>query len=102
MLFIILDKLIIPNTLRDNENDKTVKDMDDLVNDFYNSLLVLDQCWQKKIPNHVTSEENSELSERNPSSIFLTAVEECEIVEILYKFKNKSPTDYILTRQQLK
>ncbi len=66
--------------------------MDDVVESFNKFFVNMRPNLAENIP--VTSEEyNDNIIERNPCSMFLTAVEEREIIEITEKCDNKMSTD---------
>lgn len=68
--------------------------MDVVANSFNQFFVNVGPDLAGKIPDHGTSEENLEkLINRNPCPMFLTAVEEREIVDIVMKCKNKKSSD---------
>ena len=68
--------------------------MDDVANSFNQFFVNVGPELAEKIPDPGTSgEDYSTLLERNPYSMFLKAVEEKEILDIVTKFKNKKSTD---------
>ena len=68
--------------------------MDDVVNSFNHFFVNVGPNLAGKIPDPLVSEDwNDNLIDRNPSSMFLTAVEEGEIIDIVNKCKYKTSTD---------
>lgn len=68
--------------------------MNDVVNSFNNFFVNVGPNLARKITDTLSSEEcNNNLVERNPSSMFLRAVQEKEIIEIVNKCKYKTSTD---------
>uniref|UniRef100_A0A3Q3EXG8 Reverse transcriptase domain-containing protein n=1 Tax=Labrus bergylta TaxID=56723 RepID=A0A3Q3EXG8_9LABR len=77
------------------DNDMTIDNMDDAVNGFNNYFVNVGPILAEKIPVSVRSDDkNYDFIDINPKSMFLTAVEESEIIEIVHKCKNKTSTDY--------
>ena len=77
------------------ENDMTIDNMDDAVNGFNQYFVNVGPILAEKIPVPVRSDDsNYDFIDINPKSMFLTAVEESEIIEIAHKCKNKTSTDY--------
>uniref|UniRef100_A0A3Q3EUW8 Reverse transcriptase domain-containing protein n=1 Tax=Labrus bergylta TaxID=56723 RepID=A0A3Q3EUW8_9LABR len=73
----------------------TIDNMDDAVNGFNNYFVNVGPILAEKIPVSVRSDDkNYDFIDINPKSMFLTAVEESEIIEIVHKCKNKTSTDY--------
>uniref|UniRef100_A0A3Q3LLQ2 Reverse transcriptase domain-containing protein n=1 Tax=Labrus bergylta TaxID=56723 RepID=A0A3Q3LLQ2_9LABR len=72
----------------------TIDNMDDAVNGFNNYFVNVGPILAEKISVSVRSDKNYDFIDINPKSMFLTAVEESEIIEIVYKCKNKTSTDY--------
>lgn len=69
--------------------------MDDVVNSFNHFFVSVGPNLAEKIP--VAAEPDAlqdHLIERNPSSMFLKAVDENEIIDVVRKCKNKTSTDY--------
>lgn len=75
-------------------NDNNIKNynIDDVVNSFNNFFVNVGPNLAANIPVS-TEEENESCIKSNPCSMFLTAVEECEIIEITDKCSNKMSTD---------
>ena len=68
--------------------------MDDVVNSFNNFFVNVGPNLARKIPDPLLPEDwNDNLIVRNPSSMFLTAVEEKEIIDMVNKCKYKTSTD---------
>ena len=68
--------------------------MDDVDNSFNQFFVNVGPELAERIPDPGTSgEDYDKLLERNPYSMFLKAVEEKEILDIVTKFKNKKSTD---------
>ena len=64
----------------------TIDNIDDAVNGFKNSFVNVGPILAEKIPVSVRSDDNIyDFIDINPKSIFLTAVEESEIIEIVHK-----------------
>ncbi len=77
---------IVKNTKKYNMNE--------VVNSFNEFFVSVGPDLAKKIPDLVTSEEqNNNLIERNLNSMFLTTVDEKEIMDIVSKCTNKKSTD---------
>ena len=69
--------------------------MDDAVNGFNQYFVNVGPVLAEKIPVPVRSDDRiNDFIDINPKSMFLTAVEESEIIEIVNKCKNKTSTDY--------
>ncbi len=79
------------------ENDKTINNMEDVVNSFNQFFVNVGQDLAAKIKKPETTQcgdvEDTERY-RNPSTIFLGAVDEEEIMEIVRKCKNKTSADW--------
>ena len=76
------------------DKDNANYNMDDVANSFNQFFVNVGPELAEKIPDPGTSgEDYSTLLERNPYSMFLKAVEEKEILDIVTKFKNKKSTD---------
>ena len=68
--------------------------MDDVVKSFNNFFVNVGPNLARKIPDPLLPEDwNDNLIVRNPSSMFLTAVEEKEIIDMVNKCKYKTSTD---------
>lgn len=76
------------------DNDKNINNMDDVVNSFNNFFVNVGLNLAQKIPNVTTDDINDHLIEQNPSSMFLKAVDEKEIIDVVNKCKNKMSTDF--------
>lgn len=90
---------IIRNGSRNNsypqyfvDNDKTIKKMDDVVNGFNKFFVCVGPELADKI-NVPESDNEVEYVDRNPSAMFLGAVDEKEIIDIVNKCKGKTSTD---------
>ena len=68
--------------------------MDDVVNSFNDFFVNIGPNLAEKIPVASSSEAwNDNLTDRDPSSMFLTAVDEKEIIDIVNNCKYKTSTD---------
>ena len=69
--------------------------MDDVANKFNDFFVNVGPDLAGRIPDPGTSGEHLDtLLERNPSSMFLKAVDESELLDIVKKCKNKKSTDF--------
>ena len=76
--------------------DKDIKNynMEDVVNSFNNFFVNVGPNLAKDIPDPVASEENNaHIIKRNSCSMFLSAVDEREVIEVVNKCNNKMSTD---------
>ena len=76
------------------DKDTNNYNMDEVVNSFNNFFVNVGPKLADNISDPVTSEEYTDnIIERNPCSMFLTAVEESEIIDIVDNCSNKMSTD---------
>ena len=76
------------------DNDLNVDNIEEVVNKFNHFFVSVGPKLAEKIPDPpMTGSTNEEVIERNPSSMFLRAIEEKEIIETVNKCKNKMSSD---------
>ena len=76
------------------ENGKTIKNMDEVVSGFNKFFVNVGPELANQINMETANEDVDDFNfERNPNSIFIKAVEEKEIIDIVRNFKNKISTD---------
>ena len=71
------------------ENDMTIDNMDDAVNGFNKYFVNVGPILSEKVPVR-SDDSNYDFIDINPKSMFLTAVEESEIIEIAHKCKKQN------------
>lgn len=76
------------------DKDKIIKNKEDVVNGFNNFFVNVGPNLAKIINDSETEGVDVDLWDRNPSSIFLRAVERNEIIDIVRNCKNKSSADW--------
>ncbi|XP_060780217.1 uncharacterized protein LOC132888186 isoform X1 [Neoarius graeffei] len=78
------------------ENDKTINNMEDVVNGFNQFFVNVGPDLAAKIKEPETTQcgDIEDMGDRNPSTIFLTATDEEEIIQIVRKCKNKTSADW--------
>ena len=76
------------------DNDENIHNIDDIVNRFNTFFISVGPNLAAKIPNTITTDDvDDHFIEQNPNSMFLKAVDEIEIIDIVNKCKNKASTD---------
>ena len=76
------------------DNDIRKENMDDIVNSFNQFFVSVGPNLAEKIPDLPSSQDwNDNVIDRNTNSVFVTAVEENKLIDIVNKCKDKTSTD---------
>ena len=86
-------KSVCPNYFVNNQQN--VSTLKEIVNGFNDYFINVSCNLAKQIADPITKDDVSEKNiDINQNTIFLTKVEERELIDIVNKFKNKKSTDY--------